>query len=104
MRDSRIGSYGALALFLALALRIGALATLLDRTGLPAATGLVLAASLSRVAALAPMVLLPPARSDGLSAAAGRPGRASLAMAGSSGWRWRSPPSPWGSSRAGSPR
>jgi len=82
MRDSRIGSYGALALFLALALRIGALATLLDRTGLPAATGLVLAASLSRVAALAPMVLLPPARSDGLSAAAGRPSHGSLAMAG----------------------
>ncbi len=50
-----------------------ALATLLDRTGLPAATGLVLAASLSRVAALAPMVLLPPARSDGLSAPPGAP-------------------------------
>lgn len=82
MRDSRIGSYGALALVLALALRIGALATLLDRTGLPAATGLILAAALSRVAALAPMVLLPPARSDGLSAAAGRPGRASLILAG----------------------
>ncbi|MCJ2014594.1 adenosylcobinamide-GDP ribazoletransferase [Methylobacterium sp. J-076] len=81
MRDSRIGSYGALALFLALALRIGALATLLDRTGLAAATGLVLAAALSRVAALAPMALLPPARSDGLSAAAGRPAGGSLVTA-----------------------
>jgi adenosylcobinamide-GDP ribazoletransferase len=81
MRDSRIGSYGALALFLALALRVGALATLLDRIGLAAATAVVLAATLSRVAALLPMVLLPPARSDGLSAAVGRPGRATLGMA-----------------------
>ncbi len=81
MRDSRIGSYGALALFLALALRVGALATLLDRTGLAAATALVFAAAVSRVAALLPMVLLPPARSDGLSAAVGRPGRAALVTA-----------------------
>ncbi len=48
MRDSRVGSYGALVLFLALALRIGALATLLDRIGLGAATGFVLAAAVSR--------------------------------------------------------
>lgn len=85
MRDSRIGSYGSLALILALALRIGALATLLDRIGLSAAAGLVVAAALSRLAALAPMVLLPPARSDGLSAAAGRPRRASLGTAGALG-------------------
>lgn len=85
MRDSRIGSYGTLTLILALALRIGALATLLDRIGLSAAAGFVLAAALSRFAALAPMVLLPPARSDGLSAAAGRPRRASLGAAGALG-------------------
>ncbi len=81
MRDSRIGSYGALVLFLAVAMRIGALATLLDRIGPAAGTALVLAAALSRVAALLPMVLLPPARTDGLSAAVGRPGRDCLAMA-----------------------
>lgn len=81
MRDSRLGSYGALVLFLALALRVGALATLLDRTGLAAATAVVLAAALSRVAALLPMVLLPPARSDGLAAAVGRPGQATLVIA-----------------------
>ena len=81
MRDSRIGAYGGVALVLALALRIGALATLLDRTGYAAATALLLAASWSRVAALAPMVLLPPARPWGLSAAVGRPGRATLATA-----------------------
>ena len=79
MRDSRIGAYGGAALVLALALRIGALATLLDRTGYAAATAPVLAAALSRVAALAPMVLLPPARPGGLSASVGRPDRASLA-------------------------
>ncbi|MGH1574068.1 adenosylcobinamide-GDP ribazoletransferase [Methylobacterium sp. P31] len=81
MRDSRIGAYGATALVLALALRIGALATLLDRTGYAAATALLLAAALSRVAALAPMVLLPPARPDGLAASVGRPGRSSLTTA-----------------------
>ncbi len=81
MRDSRIGAYGGAALVLALALRIGALATLLDRIGHAAVTGLILAAALSRVAALAPMVLLAPARPGGLSASVGRPGRASLATA-----------------------
>ncbi len=104
MRDSRIGSYGALALFLALAMRIGALATLLDRTGLPAATGLVLAASLSRVAALAPMVLLPPPAATGSRPPPGAPATGASRWPVSSGWRWRSPPSPSGSSRAGSPR
>ncbi|SDN02336.1 cobalamin-5'-phosphate synthase [Methylobacterium phyllostachyos] len=81
MRDSRIGAYGGAALVLALALRIGALATLLDRTGAAAATALILAAALSRVAALAPMVLLEPARTGGLSASVGRPDRMSLATA-----------------------
>jgi adenosylcobinamide-GDP ribazoletransferase len=81
MRDSRIGAYGGAALVLALALRIGALATLLDRTGYAAATALVLVAALSRIAALAPMVLLPPARPGGLSASVGRPDRTSLATA-----------------------
>lgn len=85
MRDSRIGAYGGVALVLALALRIGALATLLDRTGLAAATALVLAAVLSRVAALAPMVMLPPARPGGLSAAVGTPSRGTLATALASG-------------------
>ncbi|MDP4002826.1 adenosylcobinamide-GDP ribazoletransferase [Methylobacterium sp. NEAU K] len=81
MRDSRIGAFGGAALVLALALRIGALATLLDRTGHAAATALLLAAAVSRLAALAPMVLLPPARPGGLSASVGRPNRASLTVA-----------------------
>lgn len=81
MRDSRIGAYGATALVLALALRIGALATLLDRVAAAAAVALLLAAALSRVAALLPMVLLGPARPGGLSASVGRPTRGTLGIA-----------------------
>ncbi len=81
MRDSRIGTYGATALVLVLSLRIGALATLLDRAGAAAAAALVLAAALSRVAALLPMVLLDPARPGGLSAAVGSPNRRTLRVA-----------------------
>jgi adenosylcobinamide-GDP ribazoletransferase len=82
MRDSRIGAYGGVALMLSLALRIGALATLLDRIDLRAAPALLLAAALSRSAALAPLALLPPARRDGAGAAVGRPSRRTLATAG----------------------
>lgn len=82
MRDSRIGSYGGIALVLSLSLRIGALATLLDRTGaVSAAVAFVLAASLSRVAALAPMVLLAPARPGGASASVGRPSKGTVGIA-----------------------
>ncbi|AWN36385.1 adenosylcobinamide-GDP ribazoletransferase [Methylobacterium radiodurans] len=81
MRDSRIGAYGATTLVLALLLRIGALATLLDRVAAVAAVALLLAAALSRVAALLPMVLLGPARPDGLSSAVGRPSRGTLGVA-----------------------
>ncbi|MCJ2128410.1 adenosylcobinamide-GDP ribazoletransferase [Methylobacterium sp. E-045] len=78
MRDSRIGAYGGVALVLSLALRIGALATLLDRTGALAALALILAASLSRCAALAPMVLLGPARPGGAGASVGSPDRRTI--------------------------
>ncbi|NEU13444.1 adenosylcobinamide-GDP ribazoletransferase [Methylobacterium sp. BTF04] len=81
MRDSRIGAYGGVALVLSLALRIGAFATLLDRTGADAALALILAAILSRTAALAPMVLLAPARPGGAGAAVGRPERPALLVA-----------------------
>lgn len=81
MRDSRIGAYGGVALVLSLALRIGTLATLLDRTGAHAAVALVLAAAISRTAALAPMVVLDPARPGGAGAAVGRPTRNTLVVA-----------------------
>ena len=81
MRDSRIGAYGGTALFLTLALRAGALATLLDRGGRHAVYGLLFAAAVSRTAALAPMVLLGPARRDGAAASVGRPTGATVAIA-----------------------
>jgi adenosylcobinamide-GDP ribazoletransferase len=85
MRDSRIGTYGGVALVLILALRVGALATLLDRIGAGAALALVLAAILSRTAALAPLVLLAPARRDGAAAAVGSPKPGALAFAAGAG-------------------
>jgi len=72
MRDSRIGAYGALAIALALILRVGALAAALDGGFWRAALSLALVAALSRAAALTPLALLPPARADGAGAAAGR--------------------------------
>ncbi|KQT11817.1 cobalamin biosynthesis protein CobS [Methylobacterium sp. Leaf399] len=81
MRDSRIGAYGGVALMLSLALRIGALATLLDRIDAVAAVALVLAAALSRTAALYPLVALDPARPGGAGAAVGRPSRRTFGIA-----------------------
>jgi adenosylcobinamide-GDP ribazoletransferase len=72
MRDSRIGVYGAAALALSLVLRIAALAALLEQGLGHAAAGLILAGAASRAFALAPLALLPPARSDGLGAASAR--------------------------------
>jgi adenosylcobinamide-GDP ribazoletransferase len=71
MRDSRIGAYGVCALIIALLLRAGALASL------PSAHAVVWALIASHAAARATMpalmLLLPPARNDGLSFDAGRP-------------------------------
>ena len=81
MRDSRIGAYGALAIALALILRVGALAAALDGGFWRAALSLALVAALSRAAALTPLALLPPARADGAGAAAGRLDSSALAAA-----------------------
>ena len=72
MRDSRVGAYGAIAIALALILRVGALAAALDGGFWRAALSLMLVGALSRAAALTPLALLPPARPDGAGAAAGR--------------------------------
>jgi len=72
MRDSRIGSYGVLALVLVLAARGGSLAALADASTVAAA--LIAAHTLSRGGLAALMCTLPQARSDGLAAATGRPG------------------------------
>jgi adenosylcobinamide-GDP ribazoletransferase len=67
MRDSRIGSYGALALGFSLLVRIGALATLSGGTGVLALLGLGAA---SRAGLPLALRLMPPARADGLGEAA----------------------------------
>lgn len=73
MKDSRIGTYGGVALVLSLGLRWAALAALIDRGSFGAAGLLIAAAALSRPLGLLPLFALPPARSDGAASAAGRP-------------------------------
>jgi adenosylcobinamide-GDP ribazoletransferase len=79
MRDSRTGAYGVCALVLALLLRIGALASFADAYAVVWA--LIAAHSAARAAMVILMWLLPPARSDGLSFAAGSPPGESVAAA-----------------------
>ncbi len=66
MRDSRIGSFGALALLLSSLARIAAI----DLLQAPArvCAGLVVSGALSRAAIVLLLVLLPPAREDGIAA------------------------------------
>ena len=66
MRDSRIGAYGALALVLSLAIRIAAIATLAKPGAVFAA--LVAAGAVSRAAIVLALLLLKPARTDGIAA------------------------------------
>ncbi len=79
MRDSRIGTYGALALILAVAMRVTCYTALL--TFPPLAIVLVIAASqaFSRALMVDLLWATRPARADGLSALAGQPSR-SIAM------------------------
>lgn len=70
MRDSRIGSYGALALGLTTALRVAALAAL---PPMAAMIALVALSALSRAGIVAVLRWLEPARGDGLGRGAGRP-------------------------------
>jgi adenosylcobinamide-GDP ribazoletransferase len=71
MRDPRLGSFGALALILALLARIAALAALAEP--LLVASALIAAGAASRAGLPALLASLAPARSDGLAADAGRP-------------------------------
>ena len=81
MRDSRIGAYGAIALTLALILRVAALSAALDGGFWRASMSLIVVAALSRAGALTPLTLLEPARADGAGAAAGRLDPGALAAA-----------------------
>lgn len=79
MHDPRKGSFGVLALVLMTLARIEALVVLpSDAQGALAIVG---GAMLSRGIMPPAMAVLPPARSDGLGAAAGRPSRLSALMA-----------------------
>ncbi|MGY8676355.1 adenosylcobinamide-GDP ribazoletransferase [Bradyrhizobium sp. UFLA05-153] len=79
MRDSRIGSFGVCALIVSLGLRWSALAAI------AAPRAVLIALLLAHVAARAGlplfMALVPPARTDGLSAGAGRPAGPNAAIA-----------------------
>jgi len=66
MRDSRIGSFGALALIVSSLVRVSALAAC--ATPGRVALALLLAGTLSRGGILVLLLALPPARSDGLAA------------------------------------
>ncbi len=81
MRDSRIGVFGTCALAIALLLRIGSLADLPNPA--LAAWALIGAHAAARAALPLFMLLVPPARPDGLAAAAGAPsgGRVAAALA-----------------------
>jgi len=82
MRDSRIGSYGVIALILAFLIRWSALAHIAGAAGgWPVAAVVIAAASLSRTAMVLALWALPAARTEGRSAEAGRPGRSTLAQA-----------------------
>lgn len=70
MRDSHIGTYGVLALILAMSLRVSAFVTVMNTMHLGA---VVAAAVVSRAAMPFVMTLLPHARADGLSVTTGRP-------------------------------
>jgi adenosylcobinamide-GDP ribazoletransferase len=78
MRDSRLGTFGVLAIVLSVLLRTAALARIGD--AIHAGLALVAAHAASRAALPVAMRMMAPARTDGLGASAGRPS-ASLAVA-----------------------
>ena len=77
----RIGTYGVLALVFSVGLRWTLLSALIAASPERAIYALIVAACLSRLALVLLMKLLPPARTDGLGATAGRPGYASILVA-----------------------
>jgi adenosylcobinamide-GDP ribazoletransferase len=82
MKDSRVGTFGALALGLSLLLRVSALAAILQGAGAWALTAAVLiAAPWSRVEGIRILATAPPTRRDGASASVGQPERSVLPIA-----------------------
>jgi adenosylcobinamide-GDP ribazoletransferase len=83
MRDSHIGTFGVMALFFVLSLRVVALSY--AGSTVEAVLLLIAAASGSRAVIPALMYVLPPARGDGLGWAAGHPDRRRVVDAGALG-------------------
>ncbi|AUG54779.1 adenosylcobinamide-GDP ribazoletransferase [Thalassospira marina] len=79
MRDSRIGSYGVVALILAFAARFFVLEQAIEQGVFMMV--MIVTAMFSRLAMPAMMAILPPARPDGLGRGAGRPGLVPLMVA-----------------------
>jgi adenosylcobinamide-GDP ribazoletransferase len=79
MRDSRIGTYGVIALVFALGAQIAALSAMAESSDVAAA--LMLGHAVSRALLVGVMHLEPPARSDGLAVSAGRPSQATTLWA-----------------------
>lgn len=84
MRDSRIGTYGVLALVFAIVIKATALAAIGLRPG-HGALALICVAVLSRALALGHWRATPPARADGLARVAGRPDNVALAIGAATG-------------------
>ncbi|MDJ0511848.1 MAG: adenosylcobinamide-GDP ribazoletransferase [Methyloceanibacter sp.] len=81
LRDSRIGTYGVIALIVSFLLRIGTVASLAALGAWPAIFALISAHTGARAALPLFMRAVPRARDDGLSAAAGRPSEGVVAGA-----------------------
>lgn len=79
MHDSRVGTYGALALIFSVMLRAAALVSISDSSQV--AVAILAAAALSRGAVAGAMAWLPFARHDGLAFSAGRPNAARTILA-----------------------
>jgi adenosylcobinamide-GDP ribazoletransferase len=82
MKDSRIGTYGAVALILSFGLRVSALAAFLPLLTTGGGIALLATAALSRAAMVWHWSRLPPARRGGVAASAGipEPGATSVAL------------------------
>lgn len=82
MKDSRVGTFGALALGLPLLLRVSALAAILQGAGAWAmAAAVLVAAPWSRVEGVRILATVDPTRRDGASASVGQPDRSVLPVA-----------------------
>lgn len=82
MKDSRVGSYGVMALGLALLLRVTALAAIVQTGGAwPGAAAVLAAAPWSRAVGVWLLATEKPARSSGASAAVGQPATATAWIA-----------------------